>query len=146
MRDVANWIWQVFSWNFQDSGFNLHSLAFSETWFRLINYSDALNLVEISFFFSKSLNVLISLAAVAYLTNFLTLSYSSVRFHYPLASFKYPCSWIYRWKSVWIAAILVIKTWHFNLEVPVNVDWGKKLLWSTSDEGFCGICRLHLAG
>lgn len=92
------------------------------------SYSYALNLVEISFFFSKFLNILISLAAVAYLTNFLTLSYSSVSFHYPLGIFKYPCSWIYRWKSVWITAILVIKTWHFNLEVPVNVDWGKKLL------------------
>lgn len=37
-------------------------LTFSETWFRLINYSHALVLL---FFFSKSLNILISFAAVA---------------------------------------------------------------------------------
>lgn len=43
---------------------NLDSLTCSKTWFRLINYSDALILVKI-FFFSKSLNIVISLAAVA---------------------------------------------------------------------------------
>lgn len=142
MSDVANWIWQIFSWNFQDSGFNLDSLAFSDTCFRLINFSDALNLVKISFFsqhFSKS-----CCSGLSYwLPHFVLLLCQISLF---IASFKYPCSWIYRWKSVRISAILVIKTWHFNLEVSVSVDWGKKLLWATSDEEFCGLCHLYSIG
>lgn len=43
---------------------NFDSLTCSKTWFRMINYSDALVLDKI-FFFSKSFNIIISLAAVA---------------------------------------------------------------------------------